>query len=334
MAWMVTGGAGFIGSAFVRKALKENWTEEVVVLDALTYAGNLENLSPVEDHPGFQFVHGNICDKNTVTKALTAKKIDAIFHFAAESHVDRSIHSSKIFVETNVLGTQVLLDAARAFSVKRFVHVSTDEVYGTLELGHSDKFTEETPLDPTSPYAASKAASDLLVLAAHKTYGLDTVITRCSNNYGAYQYPEKFIPLFITGALQNKELPLYGTGLNVRDWIHVDAHVEGIHKAYTKGRSGEVYNLGGECERSNIAIAKAICKEVGVSEDKITPVADRLSHDLRYAIDATKAKEELGFDPGPKLDDCLTDLVSWYKKETTWLSNLQADTSSRCHPET
>ena len=320
MAWLITGGAGFIGSAFVRKALEENWTQEVVVLDALTYAGNLENLSPVEEHPGFQFIHGNICNKDAVKKALTAKKIDAIFHFAAESHVDRSIQNSQIFVETNILGTQVLLDAARAFSIKRFVHISTDEVYGSLELDTREKFTENTPLNPTSPYAASKAASDLLVLAAHKTYGLDTIITRCSNNYGAYQYPEKFIPLFITGALQNKELPLYGTGLNVRDWIHVDTHVDGIYKAYTKGRSGEVYNLGGECERSNIAIAKAICKEVGISEKKITPVTDRLSHDLRYAIDATKAKEELGFDPGPKLDDSLKELVTWYQKQKSWLN--------------
>jgi dTDP-glucose 4,6-dehydratase len=320
MAWMITGGAGFIGSAFVRKALEENWTQEVVVLDALTYAGNLENLSSVEEHPGFQFIHGNICNKDAVTKALTAKKIDAIFHFAAESHVDRSIQNSQIFVETNVLGTQVLLDAARAFSIKRFVHISTDEVYGSLELDTGEKFTEDTPLNPTSPYAASKAASDLLVLAAHKTYGLDTIITRCSNNYGAYQYPEKFIPLFITGALQNKELPLYGTGLNVRDWIHVDTHVEGIYKAYTKGRSGEVYNLGGECERSNIAIAKAICKEVGISEEKITPVTDRLSHDLRYAIDATKAKKELGFNPGPKLDDSLKELVTWYQEQKSWLN--------------
>lgn len=311
MKWIVTGGAGFIGSAFVRKALLENWTDELIVLDALTYAGSLKNLDPIKNHQGFKFIHGNICDEKSVAKSLEGGA-DAIFHFAAESHVDRSIESSKVFVETNVLGTSVLLDGARKFSVKRFVHISTDEVYGSLDLTNPNKFKETTPLAPTSPYAASKAASDLLVLAAYKTYGLDCVITRCSNNYGSYQYPEKFIPLFITHALDKKPLPLYGSGKNVRDWIHVDSHIEGIRLAYKKGKSGEVYNLGGECERSNIDIAKAICKEVGVSENKITFVTDRLSHDLRYAVDTTRSRKELGFDPGPRLDDQLKELVSWY----------------------
>lgn len=320
--WVVTGGAGFIGSAFVRKALKEKWVDKILVLDALTYAGNLDNLEPVKDHPGFSFLQGNICSEKDVRKAF-AEKPEAVFHFAAESHVDRSIESSQVFYQTNILGTALLLELSRAHGIKRFLHVSTDEVYGSLSLESPELFTEKSPLDPTSPYAASKAASDLLVLAEHKTFGTDCVITRCSNNFGPYQYPEKFIPLFLTKALEGEALPLYGNGKNIRDWIHVEAHVKGIHLAFEKGKSGEVYNLGGECERSNIEIAKRICLETGVSESSISFVEDRKSHDLRYAIDASRAKMELGFSPGPKIEDEIESLTHWYQKHTSWLAGVR-----------
>lgn len=326
MRWVVTGGAGFIGSAFVRKALKESWAEELVVLDSLTYAGNLSNLDEVKNCPGFKFIKGSVCNESDVTEALKPGA-DAIFHFAAESHVDRSIKSSKIFTTTNVLGTQIIIDLARKFQVKRLVHISTDEVYGSLDLNTSKKFKETTPLNPTSPYAASKAASDLLVLAAHKTYDLDCIITRCSNNYGTHQFPEKFIPLFITNALKSTKLPLYGSGQNVRDWIHVDAHIKGIKLAYEKGCSGEVYNLGGECERTNLDIARTICNEVGIPQKNITFVTDRLSHDLRYAIDTTKSKTKLGFSPGPTIESKLGSLVHWYKKNTHRLISAKSRTN-------
>lgn len=323
MRWVVTGGAGFIGSHFVRTALQEGWADEVIVLDALTYAGNLDNLAPVRQHSGFEFSHGDITEVEDVQEALS-DGADAVFHFAAESHVDRSIVSAADFVRTNATGTQILLDVARQRGVKRFVHVSTDEVYGSLELGTDDLFKETTPLAPTSPYAASKAASDLLVLAAQRTHHFDTVITRCSNNYGPYQFPEKFIPLFITNAMDSQPLPLYGDGKNVRDWIHVDNHVRGIKLAYEKGASGAVYNFGGECERANRDIAHLLVELTGVSKTLIQTVTDRLAHDRRYAIDCTKAKKELGFDPGPPIEARLAELVTWYREHRAWWQAIKA----------
>ena len=322
MHCLVTGGAGFIGSAFVRKALTQGWFDKVTVLDALTYAGNLDNLDPIWKHPGFNFIQGNICSEKDIKKALS-NKVDALFHFAAESHVDRSIHSSKIFYETNILGTGLLLEASRAFSIKKFIHVSTDEVYGSLSLNSPERFTEKTPLAPNSPYAASKASSDLLVLANHKTHKQNCLITRCSNNYGPYQYPEKFLPLFITKALAKETLPLYGSGENIRDWIHVDAHVEGIFLAYKKGNSGEIYNLGGECEKSNLSIAKKICEKTSLPLNHVQFVQDRKAHDLRYSVDTTKAQKELGFKPGESLDKNLPELINWYEKQETWLENIR-----------
>ncbi len=323
MRWLVTGGAGFIGSHFVRTALGEGWADEVVVLDALTYAGNLENLEPVRAHAGFRFVRGDVAEPADVERAL-GDGADAVFHFAAESHVDRSIESAAAFVRTNVVGTQVLLDAARSRGVGRFVHVSTDEVYGSLEIGTAERFTEDRPVDPTSPYAASKAGSDQLVLAAARTHGLSAVITRCSNNYGPYQFPEKFIPLFISNALEGKPLPLYGDGLHVRDWIHVDAHVRGLRLALERGKDGEVYNLGGECERANRDIAAAIVAAVGADPALIRPVTDRLAHDRRYAIDASKARRELGFEPGPPIEGRLPEVVAWYREHRPWWERIKA----------
>ena len=322
MRWIVTGGAGFIGSNFIRRALLEAWADEVVVLDALTYAGNMENLEPVFKHPGFEFIHGNINNVEDVNKAL-GKSADALFHFAAESHVDRSIESALPFVETNVVGTQNLIDAARKYKINRFMHVSTDEVYGSLELDDPKRFDEECLLEPTSPYAASKTSSDLMVLAAHKTYQMNTIITRCSNNYGSYQFPEKFIPLFITNALEKKPLPLYGDGKNVRDWIYVDDHSLGLKLAFEKGTSGEIYNLGGECERANKDIALAICDIVGVSQDLIEPVEDRLAHDRRYAIDPSKAEKEIIFKAGPPIEERLHSVIDWYRTHEDWWKNIK-----------
>lgn len=323
MRWLVTGGAGFIGSCFVRRALLEGWADEVVVLDALTYAGNLANLQPIASHRGYRFVRGDVRNHQDVRAAL-ANNTDAVFHFAAESHVDRSIAGATDFVTTNVVGTQVMLDVARERDVRRFVHISTDEVYGSLQLGTSQRFTEQSAIDPTSPYSASKAAADHLVMATHRTHGLDTVITRCSNNYGPYQYPEKFIPLFVTNALESKPMPLYGDGMNVRDWIYVDDHAMGIKLAYERGLPGAVYNLGGECERANRDIAMSIVESVGVSPQLIQPVKDRLAHDRRYAIDCSHARKEIGFVPGPEIETRLTGVVNWYRENQGWWRAIKA----------
>lgn len=320
---MVTGGAGFIGSCFVRNAVEQGWADEVVVLDALTYAGNADNLAPLHGRKGWRLVRGDVRRREDVD-AVLAGGTDAIFHFAAESHVDRSIAGASAFVDTNVLGTQVLLDAARAHNVGRFVHVSTDEVYGSLSLDDPARFTEQTPLDPTSPYAASKAASDLMVLAAARTHGLNAVVTRCSNNYGPYQFPEKFIPLFVTHALQGKQMPLYGDGRNVRDWIHVEDHCAGVRLAYARGKAGAVYNLGGNCERANRDIAHKIVALVGADPQAIVPVTDRLAHDRRYAVDTSYAERELGFRPGAPIEERLPELVTWYQTNTAWWQALQA----------
>jgi dTDP-glucose 4,6-dehydratase len=323
MKYLVTGGAGFIGSNFVRHLLAERPDAEVVNLDSLTYAGHLESLTDVEHDPRYQFVHGDICDGDLVRKVLEG--IDVVFHLAAESHVDRSIIEDAPFVRTNVLGTATLLAAAMAGRVSRFVHVSTDEVYGELPWrdpadGDPDapKFTEQTPLAPRSPYAASKAAGDHLALAYHTTHGMDVVVTRCSNNYGPYQYPEKLIPVIITRALADQRLPVYGDGLYVRDWIHVSDHCTGILAAAERGRAGEVYNFGGDAERTNLSLVREILGIVGKPDSFIEHVKDRPGHDRRYAIDASRAKVELGWAPEVDLASGLKATVEWYLANRGW----------------
>ena len=294
MNLVVTGGCGFIGSNFIRYVLSNRPGWRVTNVDKLTYAGNPASLQDQANNPSYRFFKGDICDRAFMAEILDSKP-DAIIHFAAESHVDRSISGPEIFVQTNVLGTQVLLDTARQAKVSRFLHVSTDEVYGSL--GPTGLFTETTPLAPNSPYSASKAGSDLLVQAYYHTFGMDTVMTRCSNNYGPYQFPEKLIPLLISNLMDGEKIPIYGDGKNVRDWIHVEDHCAGILLVLEKGRAGETYNLGGGNERENIVIAKNLLALLGRDESSIRYVQDRLGHDKRYAIDATKAKTELGWTP-------------------------------------
>ena len=307
---LVTGGAGFIGSAFIREVLQTQPDVHVINLDALTYAGNLENLADIDDSR-HTFVRGDICDRETVLNAVP-DVCDVIFNFAAESHVDRSIHSADEFLRTNIIGTQVLLDAAREKKVRRFVQVSTDEVMGSLPDDSGLFFTENSELRPNSPYAASKAAAELVVRAAVETHGVDAVITRCGNNYGPRQFPEKLIPLMIVNALSDKPLPIYGDGRNVRDWIYVDDHCRAVWLAYEKGRSGHAYNIGARNEQFNIDVVKAILAAVDRSENLITYVTDRLGHDRRYAIDPTKAENELGWRPQVSWHDGLQMTIDWY----------------------
>ncbi|NOZ22853.1 MAG: dTDP-glucose 4,6-dehydratase [Planctomycetes bacterium] len=318
---LVTGGCGFIGSNFVRHILANNDRYEIVNLDTLTYAGNLENLRDVENHPRYTFVKGDICDEDLVNRLL-ADGADVIVNFAAESHVDRSITDPGVFVRVNVLGTQTLLAAAKEHGVPRFVQISTDEVYGSL--GPEGLFTEETPLQPNSPYSAAKAGADLLVRAYHQTYGFPGLITRCSNNYGPYQFPEKLIPLFISNALEDKPLPLYGDGMNVRDWIYVDDHCRGIEAVVEKGRPGEVYNIGGNNELANVTITKEILKQLGKPESLITFVKDRPGHDRRYAIDSTKIQTELGWQPTVSLADGMARTVQWYQDHREWWERIKS----------
>lgn len=306
---LVTGGCGFIGSNFVRYLLDAELDVSVINLDALTYAGNPANLADVAEHPRYRFVKGDITDRECVLHVTEG--VEAILHLAAESHVDRSIHDSGPFVRTNVLGTQVLLDAARQHNVARFLHVSTDEVYGSL--GDTGAFTEETPLAPNSPYSASKAASDLLVRAYHHTYGVPAIITRCSNNYGPYQYPEKLLPLFISNLLRDEPVPVYGDGLQVRDWLHVRDHCAALHCAWRKGRPGEVYNVGGRCEKTNLELTHTLLRILGKPTSLIRHVADRLGHDRRYAIDCTKIERELGWRPAVTFEQGLAETVAWYR---------------------
>ncbi len=317
----VTGGAGFIGSAFVRLVLRENEDIEIVDLDSLTYAGNLENLSGI-DSSRHKFVRGDICDREVVLDALPAE-CDAVFNFAAESHVDRSIHSADEFLRTNIIGTQVLLDAARAKNVRRFVQISTDEVMGSLHDDSDDFFTEGSPLQPNSPYAASKAAAEFVVRAARETFGLDTVITRCGNNYGPRQFPEKLIPLMISNALNDDPLPVYGDGKNVRDWIFVDDHCRGIWKAYEKGVSGEVYNIGARNERQNLDVVGSLLDALGKPRSLITFVTDRLGHDRRYAIDPAKAETELEWKPLVAWDEGLKMTIDWYRENEAWVEHIR-----------
>jgi dTDP-glucose 4,6-dehydratase len=317
MKLLVTGGAGFIGSNFVRMALTDKFpdfnVEGLTVLDLLTYAGDEENLKPVASDKRYKFVKGDIRDLELAKKLM--QDADQVVHFAAESHVDRSIEGGSEFVSTNVMGTQVLLDAARSTNIKRFVHVSTDEVYGSISDG---SWPEDHPLLPNSPYSASKAGSDLLVRAYNRTHKLDTVITRCSNNYGQYQFPEKVIPLFITNIIEGKKVPLYGNGLNVRDWLHVDDHCRGIALALTKGRAGEVYNIGGGTELTNVELTHKILKAMGVGEEFIQPVEDRKGHDLRYSVDISKINKELGYSPQVDFEKGLIQTINWYKNNESW----------------
>jgi dTDP-glucose 4,6-dehydratase len=317
MKLLVTGGAGFIGSNFVRMALTDKFpdfnVEQLTVLDLLTYAGDEENLKPVASDKRYKFIKGDIRDLELTKKLM--QDADQVVHFAAESHVDRSIEGGSEFVSTNVMGTQVLLDAAKSSNIKRFVHVSTDEVYGSISEG---SWPEDHPLLPNSPYSASKAGSDLLVRAYNRTHKLDTVITRCSNNYGQYQFPEKVMPLFITNIIEGKKVPLYGNGLNVRDWLHVDDHCRGIALALTKGRAGEVYNIGGGTELTNVELTHKILKAMGVGEEFIQPVEDRKGHDLRYSVDISKINKELGYSPQVNFEEGLEQTINWYKNNEAW----------------
>ena len=316
---LVTGGCGFIGSNFVRHVLADT-DYEVVNLDALTYAGNIENLADISDNSGYSFVHGRIEDSSLVTDLCST--VDAVVNFAAESHVDRSITDASPFITTNVLGTQILLDAARASKrLKRFIHVSTDEVYGSLNPA-APPFKESDPLLPNSPYAASKASSDLLARAAWKTHGLPVITTRCSNNYGPYQFPEKLIPLMIINAMKGSPLPIYGQGDNIRDWIHVEDHCKGLLTVLDKGEDGETYNLGGECELTNLTVVKTILQAFDRPESLIVFVKDRPGHDSRYGMDVSKIRKELGWKPGMDFSSEITRTIKWYMDHTAWWERI------------
>jgi dTDP-glucose 4,6-dehydratase len=317
---VITGGCGFIGSNLIRWLLENRRDWRLINLDKLTYAGNLENLAGIPTDR-YQFVQGDITDRQTVEQVIT-KDVDYVLHLAAESHVDRSILDAGPFIHTNVLGTQVLLDVSRSVGVKRYVQVSTDEVYGTL--GATGLFTEETPLTPNSPYSASKASADLMVRSYHHTYGMDVVTTRCSNNYGAYQFPEKLIPLFVSNLMNNQQVPVYGDGQQVRDWIHVEDHCRGIVAACEKGKSGEVYNFGGEAERTNMQLTRRLLEILKKPDSLINYVADRPGHDRRYAIDCTKAKRELGWKPTFTFEDGLAQTVAWYQQNVPWVEHIKS----------
>lgn len=320
MKVLVTGGAGFIGSNFVRYMVKKYPEYNIVNLDALTYAGNLENLKDIEELSNYRFIKGDIADRQFISQLFKEEKFDYVLNFAAESHVDRSITNPDIFIQTNIQGTQVLLDAAKNAEVKKYLQVSTDEVYGTL--GETGYFTEETPLASNSPYSSSKAGADLLVRAYHETFGLPVNITRCSNNYGPFHFPEKLIPLMIINALDDKQLPVYGDGLNVRDWLHVEDHCQAIDLVLHKGKNGEVYNVGGNNERTNIEIVKTILKALDKPESLIKHVTDRPGHDRRYAIDATKLREELGWSPKYNFDTGIEQTIKWYLENQDWWKNI------------
>lgn len=321
---LVTGGAGFIGSNFVHFLCRERPSWKITVLDLLTYAGNLKNISNLIESKRVSFAKTDIADSVAIDKLFEATKFEMVFNFAAESHVDRSIHGAAAFVRTNALGTQTLVDAARASGVRRFIQVSTDEVYGSL--GPTGEFTESTPLDPTSPYAASKAAGDLMALAAAKTHGFDLLVTRCTNNYGPYQFPEKLIPLFVTNALEDKPLPLYGDGMNVRSWLHVDDHCRGVLLVAEKGRKGEVYNIGSgpDGELPNVEVTKAILKHLGKPDNLVKRVEDRLAHDKRYAVDTSKIRNELGWKPLVPFKEGLAQTIDWYVREQNWWNEVKS----------
>jgi dTDP-glucose 4,6-dehydratase len=319
---LVTGGCGFIGSEFIRRQLATYADVSIVNLDCLSYAGNLENLAEIASHPRYAFVHGDIADRKLVEKLLSEQRFDAIVNFAAESHVDRSLLDSGPFVRTNVCGTQVLLDAGREAQVPRYLQVSTDEVYGSL--GPTGAFTEETPLAPNSPYSATKAAADMLVRAYHHSFQFPAIITRCSNNYGPFQFPEKLLPLFITNLLADQQVPVYGAGKNVRDWIHVSDHCRGIDAALRRGRVGEVYNFGGRTEKTNLDLTHLLLDLLEKPKSLIRYVVDRPGHDLRYAIDCSKAERELNWKPEIVFGDGLRDTIDWYRRNSTWVERVKS----------
>ncbi|NSL52676.1 dTDP-glucose 4,6-dehydratase [Calidifontibacillus erzurumensis] len=319
MNLLVTGGAGFIGSNFIHYMLQKYPSYQIINYDKLTYAGNLENLADIANNSNYLFVKGDIVNQELIEYIVKTYEIDVIVNFAAESHVDRSIRSSTEFVITNIIGTQTLLDVAKNHSI-RFIQISTDEVYGSL--GPTGFFTEQTPLSPNSPYSASKASADMLVRSYHKTYGLNTNITRCSNNYGPYQYPEKLIPLMIINAILRKPLPVYGNGKNIRDWLHVLDHCAAIDLVIHKGKPGEIYNIGGNNERTNLEIVELIVEKLGAPKDLITFVPDRLGHDYRYAIDSRKIQTELGWEPSYSFEEGINDTISWYLEHEKWWKKL------------
>ena len=323
MKLIVTGGAGFIGGNFVHYMLQEHPGDQIICLDKLTYAGNLSTLADVMDHPNFQFVKMDICDRDSVYGLFEKEKPDVVINFAAESHVDRSIENPEIFLQTNIIGTSVLMDACRKYGIQRYHQVSTDEVYGDLPLDRPDLFfTEETPIHTSSPYSSSKAGADLLVMAYYRTYGLPVTISRCSNNYGPYHFPEKLIPLMIINALHDRPLPIYGDGLNVRDWLYVEDHCRAIDLIIRKGKVGEVYNVGGHNEMRNIDIVKLICQELGKPESLITHVTDRKGHARRYAIDPEKIHRELGWLPETKFADGIKKTIQWYLTHQKWWEDI------------
>ena len=323
MKFLVTGGAGFIGSNYMHYVVNKYPEDYFVCLDALTYAGNYNNIKNLEEKSNFKFVKGDITDKEFIDKLFREEEFDVVINFAAESHVDNSIKNPGIFLTTNIIGTQVLMDASLKYNIKRYHQVSTDEVYGDLPLDRPDLlFTENTPIHTSSPYSSSKASADLLVGAYHKTYGLPTTISRCSNNYGPYLFPEKLIPVVISKALKNEKIPVYGNGANVRDWIHVIDHNIGVDLIVRNGKVGEVYNLGGHSERTNLEVVKTILKQMGKSEDLITFVEDRKGHDLRYAIDSTKVEKELGWDRTYDFEKGIKETVDWYLSNTEWIDNI------------
>lgn len=322
MKLFVTGGAGFIGSNFIKHILQKYPEYQVTNFDKLTYAGNLDNLADLENNPRYKFIKGDVADEKQVNEVLS-RGFDAVVNFAAETHVDRSIHAgARDFVLTNTLGVQTLLDAVRKYEIKKMVQISTDEVYGSLELEDKDQFTENTPFQPNVPYAAAKAGGDLMCRAAFNTYKVPVVVSHCSNNYGPYQFPEKLIPFFIFKASKNEPVPLYGDGKNVRDWLYVLDHCEAIDLMLHKGAAGEVYNIGGNNEKSNLEIAKIILKELGKPENLITFVADRPGHDRRYAIDASKIKRELGWSPKYNFESAIRETIEWYMKNQNWVKRI------------
>lgn len=325
MKFLITGGAGFIGSNYLHYVTDKYKNDYFVCLDALTYAGNYNNIKDLEGKDNYKFVKGDITDRVFIDKLFNDEKFDVVINFAAESHVDNSISNPEIFLITNIIGTEMLMDASIKYNVKRYHQISTDEVYGDLPLGREDLlFTEDTPLHTSSPYSTSKASADLLVMAYFRTYGLPVTISRCSNNYGPYQFPEKLIPLAIMKALNNEKISVYGTGENVRDWIHVYDHNAGVDLIVRNGKVGEVYNLGGHAERHNIDIVKIILKQIGKSEDLITFVEDRKGHDLRYAIDSSKAERELGWECTYTFEDGIKETVDWYLNNQDWIDNIKS----------
>ena len=321
--YLVTGGAGFIGGNFLHLMVDKYPNDEYVCIDALTYAGNMETLAPIMGKTNFKFVHGNICDRDLVFDLFQKERFDYVINFAAESHVDRSIENPRVFLETNILGTQTLMDACRKFGIKRYHQVSTDEVYGDLPLDRPDLFfTEETPIHTSSPYSASKAAADLLVLAYHRTFKLPTTISRCSNNYGPYHFPEKLIPLMIHKSLNNEPLPVYGNGQNVRDWLYVGDHCKAIDLIVRNGKDGEIYNIGGHNEKTNLEVVKTILKQLKKPESLISYVTDRPGHDLRYAMDPTKIENELHWVPEHNFDSGIKETIQWNLDNQEWVENV------------